>query len=288
MQFGHKAASEVEPEDEDGGDVEAVDKPPEPGKTWTLIRPRGRFVSKKKQSIIHFHKSGDERECDCNKCLGDLTDFVENGAFINQVEEHVINKNGDDKLVKDVNSVDRSVNEVLPEDAHHKGWERIRVQIDSGAVDTVGPKSAGKAFPINPTKASKAGKNYIAANGSAIKNYGERVIKGDTDNCITVSMPMQVADVKRVLMSTHKMNETGLKVVLDGVNSYFVEKRTGKSTPIKYEHGKYLFDIWAPGVNHKSKKKNDDDMDTTDEVEYNKAFHKNKKFWVFGTDDSPF
>ena len=113
----------------------------------------------------------------------------------------------------------------------YEGWEKIRIQIDSGAVDTVGPKSAGKAFYIKPTKASKAGKHYIAANGSTIKNYGERIITGETDNHIKVCMPMQVADVKKVLMSTHKMNETGLKVILDGENSFFVEKGTGESTP---------------------------------------------------------
>ena len=103
---------------------------------------------------------------------------------------------------------------------------------------------------------------------------------------------MQVADVKRVLMPTHKMNETGLKVVLAGINSFFVEKRSGTSTPIKYEHGKYYFDIWAPAIkttrssaaNHKEK--NDDDMDTDGVDNYKNS--QDNRFWVLGTDKSDF
>ena len=112
------------------------------------------------------------------------------------------------------------------------------MQVDSGAIDTVGPKSVGRAFAMKETKASKSGKNYVAANGSVIKNHGERPTTAETENGLKVSMPMQVADVKKVLMSTHKMNETGLKVVLDGSNSFFVEKQSGKSTPIEYENGR--------------------------------------------------
>ena len=83
---------------------------------------------------------------------------------------------------------------------NHEGFEKIRIQIDSGAVDTVGPKSIGRAFAIKDTPASKGGKNYVAANGSTIKNYGERLIKGETENGLKVSIPMQVAYVKKVLM----------------------------------------------------------------------------------------
>ena len=38
--------------------------------------------------------------------------------------------------------------------------------IDSGAVDTVGPKRVGEGFPITPTKESKMGIGYKAANGT--------------------------------------------------------------------------------------------------------------------------
>ena len=30
-----------------------------------------------------------------------------------------------------------------------KGWEKVRVQIDSGAIDTVGPRGVAKAFAMS-------------------------------------------------------------------------------------------------------------------------------------------
>ena len=84
---------------------------------------------------------------------------------------------GDASKGKEIGSVGRvikkgkgEVNEVrvLP------GWERVRVQIDSGAIDTVGPKEIAKAFEMKETEMSKRGIGYVAANGSSIKNYGEK------------------------------------------------------------------------------------------------------------------
>ena len=167
------------------------------------------------------------------------------------------------------------------------------MQVDSGAVDTVGPKSVGRAFNIKETHAPHNGNNYVAANGSAITNYGERLIKGETENGLTVSMPIQLADVKKVLMSTHKMNETGLKVILDGENSYIVDKWTGRTTPIKYEHGRYFFDIWAPAPikNNIKKQTSSDDMDTSNnKIKGNMEANTNStqfsnRCWVLGTEN---
>ena len=114
-----------------------------------------------------------------------------------------------------------------------KGKEKIRVQIDSGAVDTVGPKEIGRAFKLRETRASKLGRNYVAANGTTIRNYGERLVKGESESGIRVTMPVQIADVKRVLMSVHKMNQAGLIVILDGRDSYFQERVTGKKDEIE-------------------------------------------------------
>ena len=77
------------------------------------------------------------------------------------------------------------------------GWERVRVQIDSGAIDTVGPKEIGKAFEMKETEMSKKGIGYVAANGSSIENYGEKKIVGYTDDGESVSMRAQRADVTR-------------------------------------------------------------------------------------------
>ena len=69
-------------------------------------------------------------------------------------------------------------NHMLAVEAKEVEWERIPVTVDSGAVDTVGPTSAGQLFPIEQTEDSKAGQFYRATNGKPIKNYGQRKITG--------------------------------------------------------------------------------------------------------------
>ena len=128
----------------------------------------------------------------------------------------------------------------------HPGWEKIAVQIDSGAVDTVGPKEIAGAFDTKETVMSKKGIGFVAANGSSIKNYGEKRIAGYTDDGEGVSLKIQCADVRSFLGSVHKMNLGGNAVVLDGDRSYTQNKETGRKTRIVYDHGKYVMHVWVP------------------------------------------
>ena len=57
-------------------------------------------------------------------------------------------------------------------------WEKITFIGDTGAVDHVIIREAANAFKVNPTHASKNGLTYRAANGTPIKNYGEKHLAG--------------------------------------------------------------------------------------------------------------
>jgi hypothetical protein len=126
------------------------------------------------------------------------------------------------------------------------GWEKIRIQVDSRAIDTVGPMSMAGAFKMRETEMSRKGIGFVAANGSGIKNYGEKMIVGYTDEGGAVSMKVQCADVKKVLCSVHKMNMGGNVVVLDGKKSYMQHKKSGEKTRIEYEDGQYVMYLWVP------------------------------------------
>ena len=73
-------------------------------------------------------------------------------------------------IMKD-DQVDNEVNATAKQE---KGWERIRVQVDSGAIDHVMPKDVAKGFEIRQTTASSRGQGYSVANGTRIKNHGEK------------------------------------------------------------------------------------------------------------------
>ncbi len=54
----------------------------------------------------------------------------------------------------------------------------MRVQIDCGAIHTVGPKEVARTFELKETVMSKRGVGCVAANGSSVKNYGEKKVVG--------------------------------------------------------------------------------------------------------------
>ncbi len=68
------------------------------------------------------------------------------------------------------------------------GRDRVRVQIDSGATEAVGPKEIAKAFAKKETDMSNSVAGYIAASGSSIENYGEKNIMGYADDGESVSV----------------------------------------------------------------------------------------------------
>ena len=88
-------------------------------------------------------------------------------------------------------------------------YEEIKITADSGAVDHVAPRSLAKGVPICETKASRQGVHYIAANGSEIRNEGEKKICGYTDNGKPINMTWQIAGVKKPLASIGRICDAG-------------------------------------------------------------------------------
>ena len=98
---------------------------------------------------------------------------------------------------------------------------------------------------------SRAGRHYSAANGSIIKNYGQRVIVGKDESGTKVSLLIQVADVKRVLGSVREMGKAENRIVFDedqqGRSCSYVEyKPTGQMTVIHERNGIIQFSIQVP------------------------------------------
>ncbi len=76
-----------------------------------------------------------------------------------------------------------------------KGWENVWIQIDSGAVDSVGPKEIEKALKLQETMISKKGIGFVAAIGSIIQSYGEKRVVGNTDSGEGVSLKVQFVEM---------------------------------------------------------------------------------------------
>ena len=122
-------------------------------------------------------------------------------------------------------------------------WQTIPVTVDSGAVDTVGPRSAGTEFPIVPTRESEMGIGYRAANGSPIKNFGERTLEGHTEDGQPLRMKMTVVDVSKVLASVARICECNNRVVFDEDGSYIEDKESGSRMAIHKKNGVYVMNM---------------------------------------------
>ena len=139
----------------------------------------------------------------------------------------------------------------VPKMNEDKDFETLTVTVDSGAYNTVGPVKAATHFKVEPTKASQAGQHYRAANGSMIRNYGQRIVSGSNENGKKVNLPIQVADVDKVLGSVREMVNVGNRVVFDkGADgkccSYVEHRASGRKIVIHERNGKFQFDLKIP------------------------------------------
>jgi hypothetical protein len=111
-------------------------------------------------------------------------------------------------------------------------WEEVKITVDSGAVDTVGPRTLGKGIPLVETEASKQGKYYRAANDTKIAIHGKKNICGYTAEGTKIGIDVQIADVKKTLGSVRRICEAGNRVVFDEDGSYVENKSSGERTAL--------------------------------------------------------
>ena len=86
----------------------------------------------------------------------------------------------------------------------------------------------------------------VPCNGSAIKHYGQRTLRGITDHYAPLNMTAQVADVKTTLGSVNQMLKAGSRVHFEAGNCYIENMRTGVRTEIQEKNGTFEVGIWVP------------------------------------------
>ena len=146
-----------------------------------------------------------------------------------------------------INAVDPAEGEVS---------EALRITVDSGAVDTVGPKSLAPGLPTQDTEASRKGMYYRAANDTKIAIHGKKDISGYTNEGSAIGLEIQKADVKKALGSVRKMFEAGNRVVFDDAGSCVENKETGERTALTKERGSYILTVWAPSHRNRTRESN--------------------------------
>ena len=94
-----------------------------------------------------------------------------------------------------------------------RGWTKVKVIMDSGAAESVCPRSMAPQFAIRDSAASKAGVYYTSANGGHIPNLGEQHVPFCLANGARTIATFQVAEVSRPLMSVARLCEMGNRIL---------------------------------------------------------------------------
>ena len=123
-------------------------------------------------------------------------------------------------------------------------WERLRSVMDSGASITVVPPSVGKLYATEASPASRAGVQYQVANGDELPNLGQKFLPLVTSEGTTRGMLCQVADVTMALQSPRALHASGHMVVLNGPNSFVLNKISGEINVLEDDGVNYLMDTW--------------------------------------------
>ena len=119
----------------------------------------------------------------------------------------------------------------------------IKIALDSGAGNHVAGPTDVEGFKVQPSKASKRGLGFIAANGARIPNLGEanlgmRELRGDK----AISSTFQVAEVSRPLYSVSKICDEGCDVHFCASHAW-ITKGDVEVARFPREHGLYVAEM---------------------------------------------
>ena len=108
-----------------------------------------------------------------------------------------------------------TINSVTERNDKIRGGKELLTIVDSGTVDNVLPKPVCTEYPLEATSKSQSGVGFKGANGSHIKHCGQRRLRVKTSAGSNVNTTLEVADVRKPLISASRLLERGHKLVLD-------------------------------------------------------------------------
>jgi hypothetical protein len=115
----------------------------------------------------------------------------------------------------------------------------IAAVVDSGAEESVAPPGC---FPgaVVPSRISRAGGKYRAANGARIPNLGQVKVPFMNEDGGKCGIVFQVAEVERPLISATQLAASGNAVIIDGKGARIMNLKTKKVMHLVKRGGVYV------------------------------------------------
>ncbi len=126
-------------------------------------------------------------------------------------------------------------------------YEVVEAMLDSGAGECVcGPQHfSGIDMTVNPNRAS-AGTEYICADGARIRNQGEKLVPGLSDEGASMNINFQVTQVEMPLIAVSKLTAVGHQVWFEGDHGVIQHGSSGRQTKFFKKKGVFVLRIWVP------------------------------------------
>jgi hypothetical protein len=163
--------------------------------------------------------------------------------------DECIYTNRDLDLLITEGTTDRFVGAVAKDEVDKK-MRVIEAVVDSGAEESVAPPGC---FPgaVVPSRMSRAGGKYRAANGARIPNLGQVKVPFMNEEGDKCGIMFQVAEVERPLISATQLAASGNAVIIDGKGARIVNMKTKKVMRLVKRGGVYVLRMRVkadPGV----------------------------------------
>ena len=134
--------------------------------------------------------------------------------------------------------------EVFEPRSRRSGWRRLDCVIDSGCGKSVGPVGMSND-PVVLSAGSKANKVYQVANGHFVRNQGEQLVKGYSEDGEDAAVLFQVANVTRPLIAVSELSDQGCNVVFGKYGGLIYNKMIGARKRFVRRGGIYEFSLWV-------------------------------------------
>ena len=124
-------------------------------------------------------------------------------------------------------------------------WVQVELTADTGACDTVMPRTMCSGIPIVPSMQSIRELKYEVANGQEIPNLGERRCMMWAENGSgPMLINLQVADVHKALLSLSRCADMGFEGRFGRLAGALVREQTGEMIPLERRGNLYILKAW--------------------------------------------
>ena len=127
----------------------------------------------------------------------------------------------------------------------YRDYQRMQAIVDSGAADHVMPDSLLPSHTATEGEAKRLGVTYTTADGGEIPNLGEKKVSYKTFEGHSVCSIFQVADVRRPLLSVHRLTSSGYNVRFSEQGGTITHPDRKGAIGFKRRGGLYILDMWV-------------------------------------------